>query len=235
MFKKSKKSVKSLAITLVSLVLVGCGSGNLTKSNGTTNQKNPSIRNQLCENPIPLEEKEMEPVTDVTVLPKSTFKIARIQLHEFWEIARHSITVSADRSEGFDAKVDCQGFHNGEDIQNREITSSFHVTDTIDLALRKETNRHRNISYRFTNGELVDVDSVLIRRTGFVEKVLDHISTARIALKNGGFVTYRFYLVTPTVLEFRGKFEYPADENGDRRTSFFKAVFEAKNENPILN
>lgn len=229
MFKKSKKSVKSLSITIFSLVLVGCGSGNFTKSNDIAGQKNSSTRNLLCENPIQLEDQDLESVSDVAFLPKKKFKLARIRFHEFWENARHSITVSADRTEGFQAKLECDGFHNGEDHQINEFSSFFQVSDSVDFDQRIKSDLQRKISYDVENSEVVNVISKLVRKSKYVERSFDHISTERVALKNDRFLTYRFYVISQDKLELRIKLENTPNQSGDRQITFFSAIYDAAN------
>ncbi len=228
MFNKCKKLMIPFGAAILTLVLVGCGSSNQTPSLGSADLKKSSSRKIICNNPIQFEEKELKPVTDTSVIPKHLFKLSRIQLHEFWEGAQHSLTVSADRADGFNAKLECQGFYQSDEGQNEKFSSTFQINESIDLAQRKKSAQKRLISYEIENAEIQYLATRLLNDPKSVETEFDHITTSRMRLSQNRYQTYRLYLVTPNQLELRIKLENTPDQNGHRIITHFVAVYETE-------
>jgi len=232
-----------------STVDTGGSTQNRTYSGGdktTDLLKRGSLKKVLCENPINLIENNQKPLEMVDELQRAKYQLVKMVMYSVNEADNYSFLASAQASDDFKAKLDCNGVRDVQDFnykkswtdengtQHSEVltytskfSGEFHISTTIDGNKNdhEKATTSRVFEVKFENGKLASAQTRI--DDGRIEPSdLKKILQDRLEVTENTYLSLRVYNSNSDQLDFRIKIEFPADKNGKRIIQHSQAIFE---------
>lgn len=172
-------------------------------------------KKSACPVPFSLVEAGLIPLTKREQFPLAKYELSELQIHEESESTGKSFSAVARSGKNFDVELECDGVGegDGEDAMN----ASFQASVGLDLLNQVRDTQQREIKIGFKNGKLIEaITHVIQDGEGSKSDDLGSIPEDRIQIGEDSFLTMKIYSLPDSALEFRMKWDGPADESGKR-------------------
>lgn len=172
-------------------------------------------KKSTCPVPFSLVEAGLTPLTQRDQFPVAKYELGEMQIHEESESSGKSFSAIARAGKNFDVELVCDAVRDTEGDDQTHAT--FQATIGLDLIQKIRDTRQREIRIGFQNGKLTEsLTRVISDQEGSQSDELGNIPEDRIQIGEDSFLTMKIYSLPDTALEFRMKWEGPADESGKR-------------------
>jgi hypothetical protein len=174
-----------------------------------------SAKQSTCPVPFSLIEAGLTPLIQRGQFPKVKYELSELQIHEESESTGKSFSAIARAGKSFEVEMECDAVvdGDGDDATN----ASFHAPVGLDLLNQVRDTQQREIKIGFKNGKLVEsLTRVIQDGEGLTLDELGSIPEDRIQIGEDSFLTLKIYSLPDSALEFRMKWDGPANEAGKR-------------------